>query len=146
MSEENADLVVLCGDLVDESTTRAELEEAFQQLGTIKSKYGVFYVFGNHDKANYRNTSDYTEEDLRSALRENGITVLEDTAYEIDPNLTLIGRKDRSELRESADALADGLDQEKFLLMLDHQPQEYVEAEAAGIGIHTRDKSGLPVF
>lgn len=135
MSEEDADLVVLCGDLVDESTTRAELKEAFQQLGSIKSKYGVFYVFGNHDQSNYRNNSDYTEEDLRSVLQENDITVLEDTAYEIDSNLTLIGRKDRSELREAADALTAGLDQEKFLLMLDHQPQEYAEAEAAGIDL-----------
>ncbi len=135
MSAEKPDIVVLCGDIVDESTERAELEEAMRLLGSIQNKYGIFYVFGNHDKSRYRSAPNYTEEELRAAIRENNIHLLEDASYEIDGNFTLIGRKDRSNARESVEEITAETDPDRFLLMLDHQPTEYEEERAAGVDL-----------
>ena len=49
ISKTNADVVILGGDIVDESTTLKQMQDAFKILSTIKSNYGVYYVYGNHD-------------------------------------------------------------------------------------------------
>ena len=53
ISKTNADVVILGGDIVDESTTLKQMQDAFKILSTIKSNYGVYYVYGNHDKSTY---------------------------------------------------------------------------------------------
>lgn len=135
MNAENPDIVVLCGDIVDENTTLAEMREAMGILGTIKNKFGIFYVFGNHDKAKYTKAPSYTEKDLRSAIQENGIVLLEDTSLEIGETLLLAGRKDRSGERLPAESIVGNADKSRFLLMLDHQPAEYEEERAAGVDL-----------
>ena len=50
MNEVKADIVVLGGDIVDESTTKEEMKEVFESLGSIENKYGIYYVYGNHGK------------------------------------------------------------------------------------------------
>lgn len=42
------DVVVMVGDFVDESTTRADMAAACQALGQLDAPYGVYFVFGNH--------------------------------------------------------------------------------------------------
>ena len=41
---------------------------AFKAMGGIKSKYGVFYVYGNHDRPFSMVSSEYTENDLKTAI------------------------------------------------------------------------------
>ena len=135
MSEENPDIVILCGDIVDENTERSEMEEAFRKLGTIKNKSGIFYVFGNHDKAKYRKTANYTEKELRIALQENNIILLEDEVYQINDFVTLVGRKDRSDDRQSIEQLVAESDPKRFILVLDHQPMEYEQERDAGVDL-----------
>lgn len=135
MSEENPDIVVLCGDIVDENTERNEMEEAFRTLGRIKNKSGIFYVFGNHDKAKYRKTANYTEKELRVALEENNIILLEDEVYQINDSVTVVGRKDRSDDRQSIEQLVAESGRDRFVLVLDHQPMEYEQERDAGVDL-----------
>jgi len=44
----------LCGDIVEEGTTRESMQEAFQVLGKLESTYGTYFVYGNHDRQGYR--------------------------------------------------------------------------------------------
>lgn len=136
ISREQVDLVILCGDVVDERTERSQLRQVFSILGDIESRYGIYYVYGNHDRATYTDSPAFTPEELTGALTENGIRVLRDEAVDIGTGLTLIGREDRSVPgRLSVAQLADKADDSRFLLLADHQPQELEKKAQAGIDL-----------
>lgn len=76
ISAEKPDFVVLDGDIVDESTTLSQMQSAFRILGSIHSKYGIYYTYGNHDKNNYTSTPNYTADQLTETIKENKIHIL----------------------------------------------------------------------
>ncbi|MDU6339804.1 MAG: metallophosphoesterase [Clostridium sp.] len=128
IEEAEPDIVVLCGDIVDEKTTVEQMKEATEILGDIKSKYGVFYIYGNHDDARYSSIPSYTKDELKNELLSNNIHVLVDESYEINDDLVIVGRDDegfsKEEGRKSSEDLIANIDKSKFILLLDHQPSE----------------------
>ena len=94
ISGEEPDLVVLAGDIVEEGTSKEDMEEVFRVLGSIKSRYGVYYVYGNHDRQPYTDRPSYADSELAEAVRRNGIIILEDQAVELGDDLLLAGRAD----------------------------------------------------
>ena len=130
------DLVVLGGDIFDESTSRAEMERAAAVLGSINSTYGTFYVFGNHDPNLYRQDPSYTSGELRDTLLNCGIMVLEDEVMAVGSDLAVIGRKDAGRLdRAGIRELAEQTENDRFILLLDHQPVGLETNAAAGIDL-----------
>ena len=125
------DLVVIVGDYVDDDTDREDMFGACRALGTLDTPLGVYFAFGNHDLGyfNYRN---FTGQELRDALTENGVTILEDESVLLNDQFYLISRRDRSMRgRLEASALTAQLDSSKYMILLDHQPNDYAgEAEA----------------
>ena len=137
ISSEKPDIVVLCGDIVDNSTTREQMNEVFEALGKIDNKLGIYYVYGNHDRSMRFMESGFTDAELLEAIEKNGIKVLRDEALQLTDDLALIGREDESrkntkEGRKSIDELLSPLDPSDFLLTLDHQPCEYAQNGKAG--------------
>lgn len=129
----NPDIVVVVGDFVDDDTTRADMIKSVEALGKIKTTKGIYFVFGNHDKGYYgARHRGFSGQDLINELQQNGIRVLRDEVILIDDNLYLIGRKDKSQGRQSMDALTDDLDKSKYILVLDHQPNDYENQIRAG--------------
>ncbi|MCD2501076.1 metallophosphoesterase [Clostridium sp. NSJ-145] len=128
IEEAEPDIVVLCGDIVDEKTTVEQMKEATEILGDIKSKYGVFYIYGNHDDARYSSIPSYTKDELKNELLSNNIHVLVDERYEINDDFVIVGRDDegfsKEEGRKSSEDLIASIDKSKFILLLDHQPSE----------------------
>lgn len=129
------DLVVIVGDFVDDSSGREDMLAACRALGELETPLGVYFVYGNHDVGYYR-FRDFDSEELRAALSGNGVRILEDESVLLEDCLYLIGRRDRSD-RGRADiaALTEGLDREKYLVVLDHQPNDYAGEEAAGVDL-----------
>lgn len=136
ISNTEPDLVILCGDIVDEGTSLEWIQEAMPILGSIESSFGVYYVYGNHDNATYTENPRFTPSQLSEALLQAQIQILVDEAVEIQDDITLIGRQDRSMARRSGrkslDQLLENVDREDFLLLLDHQPCELEEADREG--------------
>ncbi len=123
------DVVVLLGDFVDDDSARADMEAACRHLGEIDAAMGVYFIYGNHDDG-YFGYRDFTSADLRENLEANGVTILEDETANIG-GIQLTGRRDRSfRDRLTAPELTEKLDTSRFILMLDHQPNDY-DAEAA---------------
>lgn len=124
----NPDIIVLCGDIVDEKTNLEQMKEAAEILGNIKCDLGVFYVYGNHDDARYSSISNYSKEELKNELLLNNIHVLVDKSYEINDDFIIVGRDDegfsKEEKRTSSKVLINNIDNNKFILLLDHQPSE----------------------
>lgn len=124
------DTVVVVGDFVDDETAAEDMRAACRALGELKVPCGVYYVYGNHDRG-YYSRRDFTAEELRAALTDNGVVILADDAVLLEDQWYMIGRKDRSMAgRLDAAALVDGLDASKYMVLLDHQPNDY-DAEAA---------------
>ena len=51
------DAVVVTGDFVDDDTSKEDMIGGCEALGRLKTKYGVYYVWGNHDKGYYSERS-----------------------------------------------------------------------------------------
>ena len=133
------DIVVLDGDIFDENTKKGYMEAACRLLGQIKSTYGVFYVFGNHDAKSYRTDLYFTKKDIVSNLVSNKITVLDDEVKLINRKFYIIGRKDASfshkAIRETLPELLKGIDKSKLIILLDHQPLDLQKASDCGIDL-----------
>lgn len=121
----NPDIVVVTGDFVDDDTSLKDMIKASQGLGKLKTKYGVYFTYGNHDKAyfNYRN---FNDKRLRKELKKNNVIILEDEVKLINDHIYLVGRQD-SQVRDRivAEDLTQNLDQSKYIIGLDHKPDDY---------------------
>lgn len=128
ISGKEPDIVILCGDIVDNNTTRGEMHQVFKAFGGIKSELGIFYVHGNHDRpfgfAGFE--SGFSESELCEAIESNGIVILQDEICSPNDEIILVGREDRSaRSRKSVADLLKGADTDKLIITLDHQPREY---------------------
>lgn len=138
ISDEQPDIVVLDGDIVDENTTLTQMESAFKILGTIDSKYGIYYTYGNHDKNNYSVAPNYTVDRLAETIKENNIKILEDDTAVVNGEVALIGRADRgdgNENRQEISELTSKLEKNQEWILLDHQPSDYENVKKAGCDI-----------
>jgi len=132
VQETDPDVVMIVGDFADDDTKRADMIAACRALGELNTTYGVYFVFGNHEQG-YFDYRDFTIEDLHCELTKNGVHVLEDEAVLIDDRFYIVGRCDRSvEGRQDADKLTADLDKSKYIVLLDHQPNDYDNEAAAG--------------
>ncbi len=155
MEAEEPDLVVLGGDIVDEASSLEEVTQAFQTLGQIQSTYGIYYVYGNHDKGKYNKNCDFTAENLSEAARDAGVHILEDETVMLNEELSVSGRRDRSDAvleqipRKSCETLLEGMPQTAVHVIADHQPRDMEENAAAGFDLmlsgHTHAGQMWPV-
>ncbi len=139
INAQNPDIVILGGDIVEEGTSHEKMQEVFEIFQKIKSNYGVFYVYGNHDRQPYTDKRTYTDKELTEAITKNGIVILEDTFVEINEELILAGRGDAAwgndSGRASAEELLEKADMKKYIIVADHQPVEAAENNAAGVDL-----------
>lgn len=130
------DVVVVTGDFVDDDSERADMVRACQALGELETEYGVYFTFGNHDKGYFKSSRDFTEQELREELEKNDVIILEDETVLIDDNFYIIGRQDRSETdRMDIAELTGELDKSKYMIVLDHQPNDYANEAAANVDL-----------
>ncbi len=101
INEKNPDVILLLGDIFDESTDKETMELACQTFGTLSSTYGTYYVFGNHDANSYRPLVSISKNDIIDNLTKNNITILEDESIMINHSFYLIGRSDKSYFHNS---------------------------------------------
>lgn len=127
------DIVVITGDFVDDNSNKNDMIQACKALSSIKAEYGVYFTFGNHDKGYFENSHDFTENELRNELLKNNVKILEDEAVLIGNSFYIVGRQDKSEKdRKNIMEIMSVLDNEKYSVILDHQPNDYeneLEAE-----------------
>ena len=139
MERQNPDVALVVGDFVDDGTSKAEMIKACKILGEMKTKYGVYFVFGNHDKgyygAQYRG---FGFDELVDELSKNGVKILQDEAVLINDDFYVVGRRDFSEIRErsgyrkSMKKLMRDLDEDKYIIVADHQPADFDNQAEAG--------------
>ena len=151
INELNPDLVILGGDIVEEGTDKTEMYEAFEILGDLNSTYGTYYVYGNHDRQRYTNEPEYTEWELADTIGKNGIKILREEAVAISNDLLLVGREDlgSKDDRLQAEKLLVNIDNNRFILVADHQPNNVESNKEIGADLqisgHTHGGQILPL-
>jgi hypothetical protein len=129
------DLVVITGDLVD--GTVEELREHVAPLAGLRTKYGVFFVTGNHEY--YSGAADWCSE-----LERLGLRVLRNERVSIGSEVAsfdLAGVDDHSAKRfggghgEDLPKALHGRDLSRELVLLAHQPRTIFEAQDHGVGL-----------
>lgn len=150
ISLQKPDLVLLGGDIVDERSTHQQMLDAFEVLGDIKSQYGIYYVYGNHDEARYARTPHFSMIELAQTIEENDIHILSDQVVNIHGGMILAGRNDRSYgQRETSQDLLKKSEDDRFILMLDHQPVDLKTNDELGVDLqlsgHTHGGQMFPV-
>ena len=152
---QNPDIVLIVGDFVDDDTSKEDMIRCCQALGEMKSTYGIYYVFGNHDKGYYPpEYRGYDGDDLIQELEKNNVHVMQDNVELVDNRFYIIGRQDKSEDyasgRKTMEELTTDLDPNKFSIVLDHQPQDYEAQTEAGVDLvlsgHTHGGQLFPLM
>lgn len=133
VNAQDPDVVVVVGDFVDDDSNRDDMKKACAALGQLNTKYGVFFVFGNHDKGYYQSYRNFTAAELKTELKNNGVTVLEDESVLVNDDFYIIGRQDKSdEDRAPMSELVTDVDMSRYTVVLDHQPNDYLNEADAG--------------
>ena len=135
IESEEPDLLVIAGDFVDDDSKSEDMIEACRALGEFRSELGVYFIYGNHDNGyfDYRN---FSGQELRSELEKNGVVILEDSGVDLGGGYFLLGRNDRSMPgRASMDVLTNGIDRSEYVILLDHQPNDYAAEAEAGVDL-----------
>lgn len=137
MNNLKPDIVILGGDLVDDGTPEESMKELFSEIKKINSTYGIYYIYGNHDRTMRINSetnesqtakSNNHDDDLNKTIEENGIKILCDDKIDINKDIILIGREDKGfsadSGRLSSEELLNNVDLSKYIIIADHQPVE----------------------
>ncbi len=142
INDENPDIVVIGGDLID-NNAKIIFEMGLDRiLRNIHAPLGVYACLGNHEYISGKTES------IRFHEASN-ISVLKDTIYNVSENITLIGRDDLSNKnRKPLNAIINEVDKNQFKLLLDHQPSNLEEAEKEKIDLqfsgHTHNGQVFP--
>ncbi len=149
IEQQHPDLLVVAGDFVDDGTGKEDMLRACRALGEMEVPLGVWYAYGNHDRGYSRDT-EYTASELEKTLRDNGVHILKDEAELVDGRFYVAGRCDRSfGVRKSMEELLSGLEKDKYIIVIDHQPNDYEnEANSAAdlvLSGHTHGGQLIPI-
>lgn len=166
INKQKPDLVCIAGDIFDnEYDAVRDPEKLEKTLRGIKSTYGVYACWGNHDlneeilagftfKHKDGDLSDIKDPRMKKFLKNSNIHILEDESILINDQFYVIGRKDASltekihETRKAPAQLTEKLDRDKPIIMIDHQPKELQELADAGVDLdlcgHTHDGQTFP--
>lgn len=163
INEQDADLVVFAGDIFDNEWEAVEKpDEIAEILRGIRSKYGVYACYGNHDVeepilAGFTfggSESKQSSIEMDAFLEQANIRLLQDEGVLIDGSFYLYGRPDAQRPGASEHArltpaeITQGMDKSKPILVIDHQPRELAELAAAGVDVdlcgHTHDGQIFP--
>lgn len=163
INQQNADIVIIAGDIFDNSYDGMDDPEGIKaQLKSIKSKYSVYAVYGNHDideKILMGFTFDWGGKQLHSEkmtnfMKDCNIKLINDESVLINDEFYLVGRRDTDKpgtedgTRAEISELTKDLDKTKPIFVLSHEPDELQKTADAGADIdfsgHTHDGQLFP--
>ena len=163
INAQKPDLIVVAGDIFDnEYEALDDPEKLAEILRGIRSKYGVYACYGNHDiqekiLAGFTFGSKEKKEsipEMDEFLEKAGITLLRDEYVLIDDSFYLYGRPDYErpgrgiDKRKTPQEITEGMDLSLPVLVIDHEPRELQELAEAGVDVdlcgHTHDGQVFP--
>ncbi len=129
INEQNPDLILIAGDLIDNSVVPLYTENMMEELSELRAPLGIYMVPGNHEYISGIKA-------CARFIQDTPIQLLRDSVVALPNGIQLIGRDDRSNTtRRSLQELMAGIDKSNPIILLDHQPYKLTESEAAGVDL-----------
>ncbi|MDR0229529.1 MAG: metallophosphoesterase [Flavobacteriaceae bacterium] len=130
INQEKADLVLIAGDVIDNSVSPLHYYQLEHILNKVESRLGTFSCLGNHEYLAGLTGSLHF-------LKEAGVHVMQDEViYLEEENITLVGRDDKTNSRRKGlKALTGEVDPTSLTILLDHQPYALNEAASCGVDL-----------
>ena len=143
IQSEQPDLIVIAGDLIDNSVRPLYRDSIADLLSQLHAPLGIYMVLGNHEYISGVNAA-------RKFLENTPITLLRDSVVTLPNGLQIVGRDDKTnEGRKWLKELLTQTDSTKPVLVLDHQPYELANTDALGVDIqfsgHTHHGQVWPI-
>ena len=143
INKQAPDVILICGDLIDNSVVPVINQQMHIELSRLNARFGVYMVPGNHEYISGLN-------ECMRFLQQTNVHVLRDTAVTLPNGVQIVGRDDRSNRsRKDLTQLMQGTDPSRPVIVLDHQPVEIKEAVDAGADLllcgHTHNGQVWPL-
>ena len=132
VNELDADMIVITGDIFNHGGVYEcrDIGKVTKEFAKLKAKDGVFAVKGNHDP-------DVDEPGMAKFIRDTGMTFIDNDTYEND-HVTLVGRTGLVTdytLRKDMKSLMEGVEHDRPVIVLDHDPRGADDASEYGCDI-----------
>ena len=129
INAQRPDIVLIGGDLIDNSVAPLRYEHMEEELSKIYAPLGVYMVPGNHEYIS-------GIEESEKFIAQTPIVLLRDSVAILPNQIQLIGRDDRhNKGRKTLGQLTANLDKSKPVILLDHQPYDLEKTEEAGVDL-----------
>jgi len=126
VNAEQADLIVIAGDLIDGNVRPLHAQGTVEELRRLNAP--TIACLGNHEYITGIDNS-------LDLLQETGIRILRDDTVSL-AGVTIVGRDDRSNPgRKSVGQLLHDVNKSNYIILLDHQPYHLEEAEQNGVDL-----------
>ncbi len=147
INAEDADAVVIAGDIFTSSYESMDDPDRYAEiLRGIRSKYGVFAVYGNHDVEETLFggfpispiSKAFRTKQMEEFFLDAGFNVLYDETVMLNDEVQLVGRVDGEKagdgtaVRKSAEELLKDIDSEKPVIVLEHEPIDFANLKEYG--------------
>lgn len=122
IEREEPDFLLLAGDITDERTEKNEMRNFFRMVGDLDIP--TYYIYGNHDRqgnCRYCGGRTYTDKELCSAIRSNGIRILKDEVVNIGSDISLLGREDLEEKTRKPVEELPKREKNRYQITADHE-------------------------
>lgn len=130
VQQQNPDLVLLCGDIVDGDIGPVLRKKLGRHLQEITPPLGMYAITGNHE---YIGGIDAALQYLESV----NISVLRDSIVTLPNEIQLVGRNDlHSGRQRPLDSLLHSIDHNKPIIVMNHQPYHLSEAVRQNVDLH----------
>ena len=164
INESDPDVVVIAGDIFDNSYEAIyKPDKIIQEIKKIKTKYGVYAVYGNHDidekilagfTFSWKKNKNLNDPRMTSFLEKANVKLLRDESLLIDDSFYLVGRIDyhkygmEVEKRKTIEELVSSFDKSKPIILIDHEPYELEKIAKVGVDLdlsgHTHNGQMFP--
>ncbi len=147
INSQNPEIILFAGDILDEQLSPVIRKDIGSPLRQLHAPLGVWAVPGNHEYiGNFKKAAEY--------IKTLNINLLLDSVVLIDSSFYLVGRNENEagrfngKERKSILDLIQHIDNQKPIILLDHQPSHLAEAVASSIDLqlsgHTHDGQIIP--
>ena len=143
INAENPDIILIGGDLIDNSTVPVISQEMDKELNRLNATMGIYMAVGNHEYiSGIKECTDF--------IGKTKIQILKDSVISLPCGLQIIGRDDYSnEKRLSSSDWAALTDSSRPIIIVDHQPRNLNDAQQIGADLqfsgHTHNGQIIPL-
>lgn len=130
INERKPDVILIAGDLIDNNLRPVYCEHLQDELLQLQAPQGIYMAPGNHEYIS-------GIEECKNFLATTNIKLLCDSIVTLPCGVQIVLRDDAANRwRPSLEKLYEKADKEGPIILVDHQPREIAESDAAGTDVH----------